>query len=63
MLKTFVFDDSKSHWVEENQHLLPQDICALLDDDEEIVYLWRGLKASKKRFKRGYKQIKELIQT
>ncbi|MFX0029758.1 MAG: hypothetical protein ACFE8B_11150, partial [Candidatus Hermodarchaeota archaeon] len=61
MLRTFIFDDSKSDWVEENQHLLPQDICALLDENEEIVYLWRGLKASKKRFNRGYKQIKELI--
>ncbi|MFX1279940.1 MAG: hypothetical protein ACFFA3_11025 [Promethearchaeota archaeon] len=61
MLRTFIFDDSKLHWVEENHHLFSQDICALLDDEEEIVYLWRGIKASKKRFKKGYNQIKELI--
>ena len=61
MLRTFIFDDSKSKWVEEKQQLLSQDLCVLLDDEEEIIYLWRGLKTSKKRFKKGYKQLKELI--
>lgn len=61
MLRTFIFDDSKLQWVEEKHLLLSQDICALLDDEKEIVYLWRGLKASKKTFKKGYRQIKDLI--
>jgi len=61
MLRTFIFDESKSKWVEEEQQLLSQDICVLLDDEEEIIYLYRGLKTSKKRFKKGYKQLKDLI--
>ncbi|MFX1343930.1 MAG: hypothetical protein ACFFBC_02900 [Promethearchaeota archaeon] len=60
-MKTFRFDDSKSQWVEEKDHLLSQDICVFLDDEEEIIYLWKGLKTSKARFKKAYKQIKELI--
>lgn len=60
-MKIFRFDDLKSQWVEEKNHLLSQDICVLLDDEEEIIYLWKGLKTSKARFKKAYKQIKELI--
>jgi hypothetical protein len=60
-MKTFRFDDSKSQWVEEKDDLFSQDIFVLLDDEEEIIYLWKGLKTSKSRFKRAYKQIKELI--
>ena len=48
--RTFIFDESKSKWVEEKQQLLSQDICVLLDEEEEIIYLWGGLKTSKKRF-------------
>lgn len=51
----------QNHKVEEKEHLLPQDICVFLDDEEEIIYLWKGLKTSKKRFKKAYKQIKELL--
>jgi hypothetical protein len=60
-MKTFRFDDSKSQWVEEKEHLLSQDICVFLDEDKEIIYLWKGLKTSKKRFKLAYDQIKDLI--
>ncbi len=60
-MKAFIFDDSKSKWVEEKQELLSQDICVLLDEEEEIIYLWGGSKTSKKRFKKGYKQLKELV--
>ena len=60
-MKTFRFDDSKSQWVEEKEHLLSQDICIFLDDEQEIIYLWKGVKTSKKRFKKAYQQIKELM--
>jgi len=59
--RTFIFDESKSKWVEEKQQLLSQDICVLLDEEEEIIYLWGGLKTSKNRFKKGYNQLKELV--
>ncbi|MFX1309007.1 MAG: hypothetical protein ACFE8C_04855 [Promethearchaeota archaeon] len=63
MLRTFIFDDSKSHWIEEEHRLLSQDICAILDEEKEIIYIWTGPKSKKANFRKGYKQIKELIST
>jgi hypothetical protein len=61
MIRTFIFDENKSHWLEEVRHLLPHDICAILDEEGEIIYLWSGPKSKKEKFRKGYKQIKELI--
>lgn len=61
MMRTFIFDESKSHWIEEEHHLLSHDICAILDEEKEIVYLWSGPKSNKAKFRKGYSQVKELI--
>jgi len=61
MLRTFIFDESKSHWIEEEQRLLFQDICAILDEENNILYLWNGPKSKKKKFREGYRQIRQLI--
>ena len=61
MLRTFIYDDSKSHWLEEEHNLLVHDICVVLDEEKGILYIWRGSKSSKNRFKRGYKQLNGLI--
>lgn len=61
MIKTFIFDENKSHWLEEEHHFLSHDICAILDEDKETIYLWSGSKSRKDKFRKGYKQIKELI--
>ena len=61
MLRTFIFDESKSHWIEEEHRLLSQDICAILDEEKEIIYLWNGPKTNKKKFRKGYNQINQLI--
>jgi hypothetical protein len=61
MLRTFIYDESKSHWIEEEQNILSHDILAILDEDKEIIYLWNGPKCSKKKFRKGYKQIKSLV--
>ncbi|MHA2325838.1 MAG: hypothetical protein ACXACB_10580, partial [Promethearchaeota archaeon] len=61
MLRTFIFNDSKSHWIEEEHHLLSHDICVILDETQGIIYLWRGTKSGKVKFKKGYKQLKELV--
>ncbi len=60
MLRTFIFDEFKSHWIEEENHLLLHDVCAILDEEKEIIYLWAGSKSKKAKFRKGYKQIKEL---
>ncbi|MFX1418692.1 MAG: hypothetical protein ACFE9N_07215 [Promethearchaeota archaeon] len=61
MLRTFIFNESKSHWIEEEHHLLSHDICAILDEEKEIVYLWNGPKSNKKRLRMAFKHIKELV--
>ncbi|MDX1797120.1 MAG: hypothetical protein R3255_00585 [Candidatus Lokiarchaeia archaeon] len=61
MLRTFIFDETKSHWIEEEQHLLSQDICAILDEENVILYLWNGPKSKKKKFREAYKELKLLI--
>lgn len=61
MLRTYVYNDSKSKWVEEDRHLLSHDTCVILDEENEILYLWRGPKNSKRRFKKGYMHLKEIV--
>jgi hypothetical protein len=60
MLRTFIFDESKSQWVEEEQRFLSQDICAILDEENIKLYLWNGPKSKKKKFRKAYKQLKLL---
>jgi hypothetical protein len=61
MLRIFIFDDSKSQWREEEQGLLLHDMCVILDDEKELIYLWSGSKSTRKRYQKGYTQLKELI--
>ncbi|MFW9819278.1 MAG: hypothetical protein ACFFE5_06685 [Candidatus Thorarchaeota archaeon] len=61
MLRIFIFDESKSHWIEEEQRLLPQDICAILDEENVILYLWNGPKSKKKKFRQAYKELKLVV--
>jgi len=61
MLRTFIFDEAKSHWIEEEQRLLSQDICAILDEENVILYLWNGPKSKKKKFRQAYKKLKQLL--
>ena len=37
MLRTFIFDKAKSHWVEEEHSLLLNDICIILDEEKEPI--------------------------
>ncbi len=61
MLRTFIFDEPKSNWIEEDHLLLLHDICAILDEEKSKIYIWNGPKSSKERFKKGYNQVKELL--
>ena len=36
MIRTFIFDEDKSHWLEEERILLAHDICTILDEENEI---------------------------
>ena len=61
MIRTFTFDETKSSWNEEEHQLLLNDICAVLDEEREILYLWTGPKSSKQKFRKAYRQSKELL--
>ncbi|MFW9971733.1 MAG: hypothetical protein ACFFDF_16190 [Candidatus Odinarchaeota archaeon] len=61
MLRTFIFDEAKSHWIEAEHSLLSQDICAIFDEESNMLYLWNGPKSKKTKFRKGYRQLKQLI--
>jgi len=61
MLRTYIFNESKSNWIEEDQHLLLHDTCVILDEINKKIYIWNGPKCSKKKFKKGYELAEELI--
>ncbi len=61
MLKTYIFNEPNKSWVEENTSLLFHDLCAILDEERKIIYLWNGPKSSKERLNKGYKLLENLM--
>ncbi|TFG30714.1 MAG: hypothetical protein EU532_00035 [Promethearchaeota archaeon] len=60
MLRAYVYNEEKKVWLEE-ESLLLHDLCAILDEDDKILYLWKGPKSSSQLLDKGYKQIKDLL--
>ncbi|MEJ2248528.1 MAG: hypothetical protein P8Y70_00840 [Candidatus Lokiarchaeota archaeon] len=48
MLRFFVYDNVEKLWKEEDI-LLFHDIVTILDEDEKVLYYWRGPKSNKKK--------------
>ncbi len=61
MLKTYIFDEANKKWIEEDKSLLYHDLCAILDEERNIIYLWNGPKSSQERLKKGYGFIENLM--
>jgi len=61
MLKTYIFDEANKNWIEEQSSLLYHDLCALLDEERNIIYIWNGPKSSQERLKKGYELLKNLV--
>ncbi|MFX1571164.1 MAG: hypothetical protein ACFFB0_00275 [Promethearchaeota archaeon] len=61
MLKTYIFNESKSNWTEEDQRLLLHDVCVFLDETNKKIYLWNGPKSSKEKSKKGHELIGEIL--
>jgi len=61
MLRTYIFNESKSSWTEENQRLLLHDICVFLDESNKKIYIWNGPKSTKEKFKKGYELVGEIL--
>ncbi len=60
MLRSYVFYEDKYTWIEET-NLLLHDICAFLDDEKNTLYIWKGPKSSKQKFKNGYNSVENLM--
>ncbi|MBY9020097.1 MAG: hypothetical protein KGD67_03495 [Candidatus Lokiarchaeota archaeon] len=61
MLKTYIFDEANKKWIEEPSSLLYHDLCALLDEDRNIIYVWNGPKSSQERLKVGCELLKKMV--
>jgi len=60
MLRTFIYNEIKNNWIEEDEYLFFHDLCAFLDEDSKIIYLWKGPKSTKKRYRKAYHSLDEL---
>lgn len=61
MLKTYIFDEANKKWIEEDKSLLYHDLCAILDEERNIIYLWNGPKSSQEKLKKGYGLLEKLM--
>jgi len=61
MLKTFIFFESGNKWVEEQSHLLYHDLCAFVDEDNHVIFLWNGPQSTKERLKKGTESINQIL--
>jgi len=61
MLKTYIFDGTNKKWIEEDKSLLYHDLCAILDEERNIIYLWNGPKSSQEKLKKGYGLLETLM--
>jgi len=61
MLKAYIFDEANKKWIEEDKSLLYHDLCAILDEERNIIYLWNGPKSSQERLKKGHGLLENLM--
>jgi len=61
MLKTYIFNDANKNWIEEPSSLLYHDLCAFVDDERNIIYIWNGPKSSQERLNKGNEVLKNLV--
>lgn len=60
MLRAYVYNEEKKVWLEE-ESLLLHDLCAILDEDEKILYIWNGPKSSSELVEKKYKSLEILL--
>jgi len=60
MLRTYIYNEDKKAWLEEDTLFL-HDLCAILDEEENNLYIWNGPKSSPERLEKGYNSIQSLL--
>ena len=63
MLRIYIFNGDDNIWIEEKLTLLKHDICAFLDEDHREIYIWKGPKSTKEKYRRAISAIKPLIES
>jgi len=53
MFKTYIFNEVKNNWIEEEHVLLFHDLCVFLDVTQKKAFLWKGPKSTKDKLKKG----------
>lgn len=53
MLNTYIFNEVKNSWIEEEHVLLFHDLCVFLDVTQKKAFLWNGPKSTKDKLKKG----------
>jgi len=60
MLRTFIFNE-ENRWIEEEQILLLHDICAIINSNEMIIYIWTGPEIKKNKLKKAKEKLFKII--
>jgi len=53
MLNTYIFNEVKNSWIEEEHVLLFHDLCVFLDVTQKKAFLWNGPKSTKDKLRKG----------
>ena len=61
MLRTYIYNEKKDNWIEEEHELLFHDLCAFLNDDNKTIYLWNGPKSTKDKLNKGIDSLKHIL--
>lgn len=63
MLTTYIFNEVKNSWIEEEHVLLFHDLCLFLDVTQKKAFLWNGPKSSKDKLKKGMQSLNNIFST
>ena len=53
MLNTYIFNEVKNSWIEEEHVLLFHDLCVFLDVTQKKAFLWNGPKSTRDKLEKG----------
>lgn len=61
MLRTYTYNKNRDVWTQEDQVLLLHDVGAIIDEEKNMLYIWKGPKANKEKIKRAKETLDVLL--
>jgi hypothetical protein len=61
MLKIYTYNKQRNVWIQEDQVLLLHDVGAIVDEKNNILYIWKGPKAKKEKIKSAKETLDVLL--